>query len=205
MNKVNYNGFASEEQYEAAMNIIKNAIDEYTDTIGIELKTNSVEKYIVVMVETKELNHFAKYFVNDNGVFYVNLESENMPIVECKIFAALNEKAGEIFKVFEKKSIEHFVMAKHYAGNAFYGVKYQVVDANEEKGVYKIKLEDEHKRSYSKDIEDELTISMRKSGTYLKVGTKEYQFCDNFYPDTDEKMYEWVVNRDIDESVLMEY
>ena len=97
MEHKNFNGFASEEQYEAAMNIIKNAIDEYTDTIAIELKTNSVEKYVVVMVETKELNHFAKYFVNDNGVFYVNLESENMPIVECKIFAALNECADDVF------------------------------------------------------------------------------------------------------------
>lgn len=97
MNENKYNGFASEEQYEAAMNIIKNAIDEYTDTIMVEFKNND----IIVEVETKELNHYARYFFNRDGVFYVNLESENMPIVECKIFASLNEKAGEIFKVME--------------------------------------------------------------------------------------------------------
>ena len=101
MNEKNYNGFSSEEEYEEVMGIIKNAIDDYTDTIAIELTTNSVEKYVVVMVETKELNHFAKYFVNDKGVFYVNLESENMPIMECKIFTALNKCTEDVFRVLD--------------------------------------------------------------------------------------------------------
>ena len=117
MNDNKYNGFASEEQYEAAMNIIKNAIDEYTDTIMVEFKNND----IIVEVETKELNHYARYFVNIDGVFYVNLESENMPIVECKIFAALNKCANTAYTEMNKaESIDRLTRVLNGDTNAIY-------------------------------------------------------------------------------------
>ena len=97
MEQKNYNGFASEEQYEEAMNIIKNAIDEYTSTVMVEKKKTS----IAVTIWTKTNQYMVRYWMDSDGVFRVDVDANCMASEECKIMVAINEKAGEIFKVME--------------------------------------------------------------------------------------------------------
>ena len=97
MKDKNFNGFASEAQYEAVANIVINAIDKYTNSIAISCNTlQNEQKNVEVDVET-ESGHNLRYHIDSNGVFYVNTEGENFPIQECKILVALNGEAGRIF------------------------------------------------------------------------------------------------------------
>ena len=93
MEHKNFNGFASEEQYEAAMNIIKNAIDEYASTIMVEKENGSIKVYIYTMAA----GYWAKYWMDKNGVFRVDLDDNCMASEECKIMVALNECADDVF------------------------------------------------------------------------------------------------------------
>ena len=94
-----YLGFNTEEEYMTVSKIILKAIDDYTETVHLELKENPVEKYLIITITTEEQEHFARYFVNKAGVFYVNTESNNFPIKECKILVALHNCAKELFDI----------------------------------------------------------------------------------------------------------
>lgn len=99
--KKNFNGFATEEQYEAIKDIIIPAIDEYTDTIMIICHTlSNGRKNVEVDVDTKS-GHSLRYHMDEDGVFYVNTEGENFPIQECKILVRLDETAEKIFNIID--------------------------------------------------------------------------------------------------------
>lgn len=99
MYKNDFNGFATEEQYEAVKDIIVDEIDDYTDTIMVICHTlQNGEKNVEVDVDTKS-GHSLRYHMDKNGVFYVNTEGENFPIQECKILVALDDCSREIFGI----------------------------------------------------------------------------------------------------------
>ena len=100
MNDNKYNGFASEEQYEAAMNIIKNAIDEYASTIMVEKENGSIKVYIYTMAA----GYWAKYWMDKNGVFRVDLDDNEI------LFGVLNEYT-KLDYLYETEEIddEHFI------------------------------------------------------------------------------------------------
>ena len=101
MKNKEFNGFASEAQYEAVANIVIKAIDEYTNSIAVFCNTLwNGQKNVEVDVET-ESGHNLRYHMDSNGVFYVNTEGENFPIQECKILVALNRETGGIFDTID--------------------------------------------------------------------------------------------------------
>lgn len=102
MKKNKNNGFASEEQYEAVTNIVMKAIGKYISTVMVEFKPNSVGGNIIVTVETATAEHIASYFIDKDGLFYVQLEG-NMCSEECEIFKALSEKAKAMFQMLKYK------------------------------------------------------------------------------------------------------
>ena len=102
MEKNKNNGFASEEQYEAVTNIVIKAIDKYTSTVMVEFKPNPIGGNIVVTVETATAEHIASYFIDKDGLFYVQLEG-SMCSEECEIFKALSEKSKAMFQMLNYK------------------------------------------------------------------------------------------------------
>lgn len=94
-----YMGFNTEEEYMTVSKIVLKAIEDYTESVHLELKENPVEKYLIITITTDEQEHFVRYFVNKAGVFYVNTESKNFPIKECKILVALHNCAKDLFDI----------------------------------------------------------------------------------------------------------
>ena len=117
MEHKNFNGFASEEQYEAAMNIIKNAIDEYTSTVMVEKKKTS----IAVTIWTKTNQYMVRYWMDSDGVFRVDVDGNCMASEECKIFAALNKCANTAYTEMNKaESIDRLTRVLNGDTNAIY-------------------------------------------------------------------------------------
>lgn len=93
--EINFNGFASEEQYEAVMEIIKNEIDDMCDTLQLEfddswgILTIYVDDYIV------SLNYF-------DGVCSVQLSDNVMEKYQLIVIMALDKITSDIFKTIRK-------------------------------------------------------------------------------------------------------
>lgn len=130
MEQKKYNGFASEEQYEAVLDIVMDEIDEYTETVMVEHEENPVEEYVVVTVETINTHHILKYYVNKKGVFYVNCEGPNFPSTECKILVALNDCALEIAYWFNKGIVGYIPDEDFGRVDFIYHREYNSITAN---------------------------------------------------------------------------
>ena len=93
MNEVIYNGFASEEQYEAVKNAVADCINEWADYYDVELMNDDGEEALVV-----KANGMSLWLDASSGIYYVELRRGKDFIEGCDLAVLQELDADYIYR-----------------------------------------------------------------------------------------------------------
>ena len=94
MEEKNFNGFASEEQYEAVLEIVKNEIDDLCDTLMV--KYDSENEVVIIYVDD-----YVVFVEPCDGVYEVKTSDNVLAREELYVIKSIEDIYEDIFNEME--------------------------------------------------------------------------------------------------------
>ena len=103
MTKNTFNGFASEEQYEAVLEIIKNKIDNYCYYFMVEYGYDDVTTYENVIITVDD---YVVYITPSDGVYKATFSDTTATESEIFVMKMIDNISDKIFNTIRETEVE---------------------------------------------------------------------------------------------------